>query len=88
MTRRILRSRRPSAKEQIPEAGSEGNGNHDPAVIRHEDKPAPVSRYSALTPRPRAGADLHDHESVEVLQPVQNGLDDVRSIGDGDLVLP
>lgn len=39
----VLRRLRPTTKEQIADKSTDGNSNHDPTIICHEQKPSTVS---------------------------------------------
>lgn len=86
MTRRILGSSRPLPKDQIPQPSTNRNSNHNPSIIRHENKPNPHQPYPL--PQDQEQEDLHNHKSIEILKPIQHRLDDMRPVRDGDLVLP
>lgn len=100
MTLCLLIDRRVRSKRQVAEEGAQGDSDHDPAVVCHENQPAIASRPVSVMPcccvpekrqqlynRDRL-VDSHQHKSIEGLHRVQNRLDHVRPLVHLRLVLP
>ena len=76
MAGRLLGDGGAPAKHQVSQARSQRHGDHDPAVVGHEDEPV-LFQPDVLFDRHEDAADSHDHKSVKVLDAVQHRLGDV-----------
>lgn len=101
MALRLLGGRRRATKDQEPQERPQRHGDHDPAVVSHEDQPIRYTQEASVRPRThpffhapfvsgdKIGQDhSHQHESIEGLQRVEGGLDQVHPLADARLVLP
>lgn len=80
MALRLFRCRSLVAKNEVAEERPQGHRDHDPSVVSHEDQPAitvsdrlPNSKVVPLR-FGRARSDSHEHECVECLRGVHDGL--------------
>jgi hypothetical protein len=71
-----------ATKSQISHEGSDRYGEHDPAIVRHEQQPGGVRTEDEVVLQ-----DSHDEEAVEDLNGIQSGLDESASAFDIDLPL-
>lgn len=79
------------SKGEVADEGAAGNGEHDPAVVGHEQEPMfHENGQSRLLSRSSWGMQYysHDEERVEDLDGVQRGADDLDALllpgGPGD----
>ena len=73
MARHALRWARKTETE-IPQKCPDGHREHDPAIVRHKEKPAD-SKHASCQTHTRGGANRHDEEAVKHLYRIQCSLD-------------